>query len=62
MAPKGQLRPVEIVRDATVVHGGGGSKGHPWLPHIDVIDGKEFVAVDRGDREFARFTFCVALS
>ena len=48
MAPKLPPRPVEIVRDATLVHGGSGPKGRPWIPNIEEIGGKEFVVVDKG--------------
>ena len=55
MAPKQSPRPVEIVRDAVNVYGGSGVKGHPWIPTIEEIGGKEFVAVDRSNREVARY-------
>ena len=58
MAPKAALRPVEIVRNATLVHGGGSKKEYPWIPTIEVIGDKEFISVDRSNREFARRIVC----
>ena len=61
MAPKPAdrpTRPIEIVRDGTLVRGGGGVKGQPWIPTLEVIGDKEFVAVDRGSRDFARYIVC----
>ena len=58
MAPKAALRPIEIVRSATLVHGGGSKKEYPWIPAIEVIGDKEFISVDRSNREFARCIVC----
>ena len=56
MAPK-LPRPAQIVRNATIINGGSGVKGIPWVPAIENIGMKEFVAADRQDRDFARFFF-----
>ena len=55
LAPKPSPRPAEIVRDAVIVHGGSGIKGRPWIPTLEEIGGKEFVAVDRSNREVAKY-------
>ena len=54
MAPK-LPRPAQIVRNATIINGGSGVKDIPWVPDIETIGMKDFVAADRQDRDFARF-------
>ena len=48
---------VSIVRrvEVHVDDGMGGEKPHPWSVHVDMVDGVEFVKLQKADRGFQRF-------
>jgi hypothetical protein len=51
--PVGRMAPpFTMRRDRVVVEGGG--MAHPWVVDTKLVDGREFVALDKADRKLAR--------